>query len=242
MKLSLQLYSVRDEIKTHGLKEVLTTVKNSGFDAVETAGYYDLGAAGLKKLLDEVGLSVTSAHVSYKDISEDAERVIGDVRALGISDAIIAWVGPDVFENGYDWLIANIARAQEIFAANGMRLAYHNHEHETEKEDYLKKMTDAVDGLMLEPDIFWLAFTGGKPAEYIKRFKNKLMTLHLKELLSEGVRKPNPVLGQGISQTEECVKFAREINLPYVVLEYEGLDMPYADYLKACADFIRKNT
>ncbi len=239
MKLSLQLYSVRREVEKYGLKEVLQTVKKSGFDAVEPAGYYDLGAAGLKKLLDEVGLSVTSAHIPYTDITEKTDSVIADMKTLGFTDVAIPWTGLDTLRDNMPEFAEKVSAAVKKFAANGIRLSYHNHAHEFEGADYLEKMTDEIDGLMLEPDIFWLAVAGRKPAEYVKRFKDKLMTIHLKELSKDGKEAPNPVLGGGVSQTAECIKFAREIGLDYVVLEFEGLDMPYGEYLTKCAQFIK---
>ncbi len=239
MKLSLQLYSVRREVEKYGLKEVLEAVKKSGFDAVEPAGFYDLGAAGLKKLLDEIGLSVTSAHVPYKSITEDTESVISDMKTLGFTDVAIPWTSLETLRDDMPGFTEKVSAAVRKFEQNGMRLGYHNHAQEFDGADYLEKMTCEIDGLWLEPDIFWLAVAGKKPAEYVKRFKDKLMTIHLKELSDSGKDAPNPVLGDGVSQTAECIKFAREIGLTYLVLEFEGLSMPYDEYLTKCAKFIK---
>ena len=240
MKLSLQLYSVRNEIENHGLKTVLKAVKAAGFDAVETAGYYDLGAAGLKKELDAVGLSVTSAHIQYADITERTEQVIDDMRTLGFTDAVIPWTSGETLKNEFPEFVAKVSAAQKTLAKAGMRLGYHNHSQEFESgSDYLEKMTDEIDGLWLEPDIFWLAVSGKEPAKYVAAHKNKLMAIHLKELSVGGKSEPNPVLGGGVSQTAQCIAFAREINLPYIVLEFEGVAEPYEKYLTECAKFIK---
>lgn len=241
MKISLQLYSVRAEVEKYGLETVLSAVKAAGFDSVEPAGYYDLGAEGLKKLLDKVGLSVTSAHISNKEITGNTEQVIKDMKTLGFTDAVIPWASAEMLNDDFDAFVEKVRVAQKTLEKNGMKLGYHNHSHEFENgNDYVKKLLDNVDGLFAEPDIFWLANAGKTPIEYVKSIENRLMAIHLKELSSGGVKEPNPVLGQGVSQTAQCIEFAVEKGIPYVVLEFEGLDMPYDEYLKKCADFIKQ--
>ena len=240
MKLSLQLYSVRNEIKQYGLKEVLAVVKRAGFDAVESAGYYDLGAAGLRKELDAVGLSVTSAHISYKDVTEDTRQVVEDMKALGATDVVIPYLSTDILKNQFDEFAQKFDKAQKVLRKSGMRLGYHNHAQEFEGgADYVKKFLESVDGLLSEPDIFWLAVAGKSPIDYVKSLESKLMTIHLKELGKGRKTEPNPVLGQGVSQTAECIAFAVEKKLPYIVLEFEGASLPYEQYLRECAEFIK---
>ena len=49
MKKAIQMYSVRDHIKTgDDMLEILGEVKKLGFDGVEFAGYYGLSAETLK--------------------------------------------------------------------------------------------------------------------------------------------------------------------------------------------------
>ena len=240
MKLSLQLYSVRNEIKQYGLKEVLAAAKKAGFDAVEPAGYYDLGAAGLKKELDAAGLSVTSAHISYKAVTEETQQVIDDMKALGATDVVIPWLSADMLKDQFDELAEKLCDAQKVLKKSGLRLGYHNHAQEFEGgADYVKKFLENVDGLLSEPDIFWLAVAGKLPIDYVKSIESKLMTIHLKELGKGGKAEPNPVLGQGVSQTAQCIAFAAEKKLPYIVLEFEGASLPYEQYLCKCAEFIR---
>ena len=240
MKLSLQLYSVRKEIADYGLKKVLSAVKKAGFDAVEPAGYYDLGAAGLKKELDAAGLAVTSAHIQYKAIAENTQQVVEDMKILDFTDAVIPGIWGDGLKKEFDDIVKNLNAAQKIFAKNGIRLGYHNHAHEYEGgNDYVKKLIESVDGMCAEPDIFWLAVAGKSPIDYVKSIENKLITIHLKELSPSKELTPNPVLGQGVSQTAECIKFAAEKKLPYIVLEFEGASLPYDEYLCKCAEFIK---
>ena len=53
--ISLQLWSVQDACQEN-FEEVLTKVKEYGYDGVEFAGYYDYSAEELKKILAELPL------------------------------------------------------------------------------------------------------------------------------------------------------------------------------------------
>jgi sugar phosphate isomerase/epimerase len=62
MKKAIQLYSVRDHIKTgEDMLNVLGRVKEIGYEGVEFAGYFGLSAEVLKKRLDELGLKAVGA-------------------------------------------------------------------------------------------------------------------------------------------------------------------------------------
>jgi len=64
MKKAIQLYSVRDHIKTgDDMLRVLGEVKQLGFEGVEFAGYFDLPAEVLKARLDELGLKAVGTHI-----------------------------------------------------------------------------------------------------------------------------------------------------------------------------------
>lgn len=237
MILSLQLYSVREEIKRHGLGKVLSCVKAAGFDGVETAGDYGLGAKGLKKELGKAGLIVTGAHIPYNDIVCKTDAVIEDMRVLEFSDAVIPWISrEDLSENMRDIAEKTVAAVKK-FGKNGFRLGYHNHKHEFDGGDFTEKYLSAVDGLMFEPDICWLSAAGLVPEEYAARYKGRIIAVHLKELGAD--ESENPVLGQGRAHVAECIRFAAEIGLKYVVAEFECADMPYTEYMEKSVAFIK---
>ena len=67
--LGLQLYSLRDMVKDDGIEKVLKVVAKMGYNSLETAGYndgrfYGKGAAELKKMVDDLGMKLTSSHLS----------------------------------------------------------------------------------------------------------------------------------------------------------------------------------
>jgi len=61
--VALQLYSVREVIAACGFDEVVRQVAGMGYAGVEPAGFPGTTPAQAKKLFDDLGLAVTSAHL-----------------------------------------------------------------------------------------------------------------------------------------------------------------------------------
>ena len=59
--IGLQLYSVREEC-AEDLEGVLKAVAEMGYEGVEFAGYHDHSPEDIKKMLDEVGLTMCGTH------------------------------------------------------------------------------------------------------------------------------------------------------------------------------------
>ena len=60
--IGLQLYTLRDEA-SHDFIGTLSKVADIGYRAVEFAGYGDIPAKEMKKVLDDLGLKAISSHV-----------------------------------------------------------------------------------------------------------------------------------------------------------------------------------
>ena len=86
MKIAVQLYSVRDHIKTgEDLLNVLGEVKKLGYEGVEFAGYFGLAPEVIKARLDELGLVAVGAHLGVDDYGpEKIDRTIATAKTLGM--------------------------------------------------------------------------------------------------------------------------------------------------------------
>ena len=66
--IGLQLYSLRDMVRKDGIKATLEAVAKIGYKNLESAGYgdgkiYGLAPAEFKKMVDDLGMKFTSAHL-----------------------------------------------------------------------------------------------------------------------------------------------------------------------------------
>lgn len=235
MVLSVQLYSLRDDIARDGLDAVLKQVKAAGFDGVELAGTYDLSPADLRRKLDAAGLVATGAHVSSGALVKDTAACVNEAAALGYRDLIIPWA--EGFDNPQLYAdFKTIAAAIPV----GYRLGYHNHAHEFEGGDFLKKLYDEIPAIYFEPDTFWLKVAGKNVVEYCESLSPRVMALHLKELSAKGADDYNPVPGAGVTGCREVAELAEKLGHTYIVLEAEKLAIPYDEYLKLTAEFVNK--
>ena len=60
--IALQVYTVRDAAEAD-FAGTMRKVKEMGYDGVELAGTYGMTVVEMKKILDEIGLELVSAHV-----------------------------------------------------------------------------------------------------------------------------------------------------------------------------------
>ena len=235
MKFAVQLYSLRDYIAEQGLEKALSAVAQAGFEGVETAGFYGKSAEELKPLFEKYNLTPFSAHVG----AEELRREIATIKALGIKCAVIPWLGFNgdlAYEEGR----RIIAEAAELASQNGLAIAYHNHAHEfLNGTDVVSDLARDIPALKLEPDVFWLAVAGIDAVPYLKKHRDRLIYLHIKEL-GEGAEGVNLVPGEGNAHLAAVLEYGKEIGLEWSILEAERLDMPVEEYLKRSYAFMKK--
>jgi len=166
-----------------------------GYDYVELAGLYGgLTAAETKKVLDDIGLKVISAHVPYADMIADIDAVIADYVTLGTECIAVPYMeeegrpGAPKFEE----TIENITRIGQKCKEAGIQLIYHNHDFEfvtmpdgSYGLDYLYSHIPA-EYLATEIDTCWVKVAGEEPAPYVLKYKGRAPIVHLKDFYKEG--------------------------------------------------------
>ena len=231
-KVGLQLYSVRSEIEKD-LVGTLKAVKAMGYDYIESAGagFYGLSADEAKALLEEIGLSLISVH--SVDCSDEN---LAFCRALGLKNFTIPYYSPVYFqewEKSMEYFKDCAAKVQKY----GMRLFYHNHDFEFDKigdEKIIDKLYTELSGDVIAPqfDVCWVTYGGSVPAEYIRKYADKKMTMtHLKDFTCKGA-----VKGAVYDLIENgSVKKSRDENLFRFRSVGDGV-VDFASVLAACED------
>ena len=128
--IAIQVYSVRD-LAVEDFRGTMQAIKDMGYDGVELAGTYDLTVPEVKKILDDIGLEMPSAHVKVPLLEQD--EVLDDFAATGLKYIAVPHI------SGLDdepSVMATIERIRDIAIRcreRGMKLLYHNHFVEFEK-------------------------------------------------------------------------------------------------------------
>ncbi|MBO0487704.1 sugar phosphate isomerase/epimerase family protein [Vagococcus fluvialis] len=221
--ISLQLWSVQDACQEN-FEEVLTKVKEYGYDGVEFAGYYGRSAEEIKKTLAELSLKGSGAHISFESLRDDFEKTINFEKEIGNQAVIVPYMGADSLE---EW-IEKILELKEIAKkvnSEGLVLGYHNHAHEImdiPNVNILEKVVEMIPDIQLEVDTYWLSYAGVDVLAWLKKYQKNIKWLHLKDMLVTGEEKESTEIGQGILPIESYLNWAKNANLEWVVIEQEA--------------------
>lgn len=221
--ISLQLWSVQDACQEN-FGEVLTKVKEYGYDGVEFAGYYDRSAEEIKKTLAELSLKGSGAHISFESLRDDFEKTINFEKEIGNQAVIVPYMGADSLEEWTEKILALKEIAKKV-NSEGLVLGYHNHAHEImdiPDVNILEKMVEMIPDIQLEVDTYWLSYAGVDVLAWLKKYQKNIKWLHLKDMLVTGEEKESTEIGQGILPIESYLNWAKNANLEWVVIEQEA--------------------
>jgi sugar phosphate isomerase/epimerase len=229
---ALQLYTVREELPADR-KSVLAQVAAFGYGAVEA---FDILAdpVGLHDDLAAAGLDVCSVHAIPTEA--DADAVISAVRTLGTDTVIVPYMPPDRFADAAS--VAGLAAELNAMAARvgaaGLRLGYHNHDHELSSvidgTTALEVLASALDeAVLLELDTYWAAVGGQDVVALLGRLGDRVRYLHVKD---GPITRDDPMtaVGSGRMPVAEILAASPE---PWRIVE---LDRCATDMLTAVGD------
>lgn len=204
--VGLQLYSLRD-VLPKDVKGTIAKIAKAGFKEVETYGFsikdqfWGLTPKEFKALLDANGLKAPSGHYGLGTYLSDGnttelKAAIAAAKVLKSEYVTIPWLEANIRKNAADYkkIAARINEAGKMCKAAGIRLAYHNHNFEFEKQgdttgyEILLKGTDKklVD---FELDLYWVVRSGHDPIKLFKENPGRFTMWHVKDM-----DKTNPAL------------------------------------------------
>lgn len=253
-KLSVQLYTVRDQIKTD-FPGTLKKVRTIGYDTVETA-FWPEGtslqtAAGYLK---DAGFSVSSAHIELP-INDKKQTMLDTARAFDCKKMI--WHGwpEDKRYSSYDGtmeLIGIYNEAGKFAKSNGLQFGLHNHWWEYRNKIgnrfvYELLLENLDKDIFFEIDTYWVKVAGQDPAAIVKKFGDRAPLLHIKDgpakwndLLPKDIPDPMTAVGKGTQNFPEIVK-AADGNTEWMVVEMDKTSGDVFDALKDSYDYLINN-
>lgn len=235
--VGLQLYSLRDELPKD-VKGTIAKVAKAGFKEVETYGFsikdqfWGLTPAEFKKLLDDNGLTAPSGHYGLGSYltdgnTEELKAAIAAAKVLGSEYVTIPWLDESIRKSADDYkkIAVKINEAGKLAKEAGIRLAYHNHNFEFEKQgdttgyEILLKGTDKnlVD---FELDLYWVVRSGNDPIKLFKENPGRFTMWHVKDM-----DKANPALnaevGTGSINFKPIFADAKLSGMKHFFIEHE---------------------
>jgi sugar phosphate isomerase/epimerase len=210
-----------------GTVEKLASIGYKGIEGVPEELYQGNTEENFKRLND-LGLEIISVGSSKQELRDNLNKVVLRAKTSKAKQVSVFW-GPC---ESKEQLIADAKiynAAGETLTKEGIKLTYHNHEHEFRTFyngiyafDILVENTDA-DKLYFEVDVAWVQFGGEDPVKIMKRLAGRIPTIHVKDLYDLKERGKFTTVGTGLVNIVEIIKTAKEIGVQWLVVEQDYL-------------------
>ncbi|MEL7345182.1 MAG: sugar phosphate isomerase/epimerase [Pseudomonadota bacterium] len=185
--IAYQLYCSRN---FPPLEKTFSMLRDAGYDAVEgySAMYGDVAAT--RTALDEVGLSMPSAHFGIDLIEGDLDAALGIARTLGVKKVIVPYLMPDERPTGLAEWTAFATRLAELgkpVRDAGFAFGWHNHDFELADIGGVTPLDlIAQAGVDLELDLGWVRATGQAPLDWLVKYGEQTTCVHIKDVAPDG--------------------------------------------------------
>jgi sugar phosphate isomerase/epimerase len=220
MKLSqvaAQLYTCRDLIQdAPGIAATLARLRKIGYTAVQVSGVGPVPYEEIGRILADVGMVCCTTHEPADDILDSPGKVVERLGALRCKMTAYPFPrGIDLSSRKVvDEWIARLQRAAEEFERAGLRLCYHNHNHEFRKLDgrpILELIYEGAPGLKAELDTYWIHYGGGDVIQWCRKMAGKFPVMHMKDYQTTAENAPLwSEIGEGNLDFKAIVSAAEE--------------------------------
>jgi len=253
--LGLQMFTVRDFITDPEFADLsFRRLRELGYIETQLAGHaFDAKLFG--ELLAKNGIRVVGNHCSLDDIINRPDETMEKHRMWGTSNLGIGGI-PHEARAGVKELakfIDTYNKAAEVYAKEGFKLTFHNHNYEFEPIDGCKTPMEIFaeefdpNNISFVLDTCWVAAGGADVRAWMERLAGRIDILHLKDLEATKVanaRSPEfnvTEIGNGNLYWDGIMETAEKIGVKYYVVEQDNnfKGTPF-DSLRMSAEYLKK--
>lgn len=205
--LAAQLYTIRDYTKTvDDFAASMKKIAEIGYTGVQVSAIGPISHEDVWRIVQDNGLTICITHIPYDRLLNDLDDVIAQHKlwqtkhvAIGSMPAEFRSSG----EEGYQRFVAFANETGEKLYDAGLTFSYHNHSFEFVKfggRSGLEFIYEESDPryLKAELDTYWVQHGGSDPAAWIKKLKDRMPVVHLKDMVMHDVD-PNKI-ERGVEQ------------------------------------------
>jgi sugar phosphate isomerase/epimerase len=245
----VQLYTVHREAATD-LPGVLRALRQIGFTQIELHPVaFKQPAATLRQIVVDAGLTVPATHMSAADLDTRIEYA----RQLGVHYLVTMLPNPrPVSLEEYRAVATRFNGWGASVRDQGMELAYLCHGHEFLPQDgssgfdQIMKNTDPA-LVKLEIDLYWLVQAGVEPAAFLKKYRDRIRLLHVKDRVSgaptsyaeDATAEHFTELGKGSIPWRALLTQARQQGIRYVFLDQDKTQIPVLESLQKSFTYLQ---
>ncbi|MBW3637429.1 MAG: sugar phosphate isomerase/epimerase [Armatimonadetes bacterium] len=231
--IALQLYSLRAD-SAQDFPATIRAVAQMGYEAVEFAGYHNMGAEELRAILDETGLKCAGTHTSLDSISDqNLQETTAFNATFGNSFLIVPGVGPEYqgTRDGALRLAEKLTQASQTAAEFGARVGYHNHKWEFAPLGTSGDIAMELLAANTPPEVIMQFDTGNvqeagvDPLPFIEQWKSRIATIHLKPFAQNF---ENYYIGEDDSNWQGIFAALEGGKTQYFIVEQERYPQPHS--------------
>ncbi|HZK39889.1 MAG TPA: sugar phosphate isomerase/epimerase [Clostridia bacterium] len=230
-KIGIQLYTLRDYIKTYeDAEKTFEFVKELGTNVIQISGIGPIEPEKVAFLVDKYEMDVCVTHKSFDRMRFDLDNLIEEHKMMHCDCLGIGGM-PQEARGSARALRTFIKEANEVgrkMKAQGVQFAYHNHAFEFQAIEGDKTIMDILieegdpECFNFIPDVYWIQVGGEDPAQYLKRLKGRVKVCHFKDGNIEDSCPMITELGVGEVDLDACFKACMALDIPYIVYEQDN--------------------
>jgi len=240
LRTGVQLYSVR-KLCDKDFPGTLKALKDMGCEGVQCGGFFGHTAKELNVLFADHGLAAAGMQMQADRIikPENLEASVTFARELGAPYLFVPSFSSKTAD-GWKRFGEQLATAAVAFKAAGIRLGYHNHQHE---------FRDTFDGkcawevlfdntsseVCQQLDLGHCLLAGEKPAYWLKKYPKRNPAVHVK-----AASETTGVIGKEGADWESAFAACEADITEWYVVEAE-LHPDALDDVRGCIDFMKKS-
>jgi len=246
--IGAQYFTIREHCQTlKDFEESCRRVSAMGYQVIQLSGIGDFTAEEIKPILDKYHLTCACTHRAAQKYLENLEEEIAFHKKLGCK---VCGLGSMPAFNAKKETVDDFAKTFgpvcEKLAKEGLTFAYHNHAFEFEKRDgryVLEELFEKMpyDNFKLILDVYWIAFAGINPAEFIRKYQDKIACIHFKDLkVADGNKVTYAEVGCGNLNWNEIIRASMESSADYALVEQDECDGDPFEALKTSYEYLQK--
>lgn len=250
----IQLYSVRDDIKSD-FKGTIATVAKAGYKGVEAADYNDGKFYGLtpeefKSEIEAVGMEVLSSHTgrplegniemtNWEEVWKWWDVAIDAHKRAGMKFIVAPWMPTPATLKDLQQYCEYYNQIGEKCNAAGLKFGYHNHNFEYSEidgqvmYDYMLENTDP-DKVFFEMDVYWTQKGEHSPVDYFNKYPGRFRVLHIKDEKELGGV-------DGVMDFNYLFQNIDNAGAKYLVVEVEHYNYEPLESIKMSIDYLLDN-
>jgi sugar phosphate isomerase/epimerase len=247
--VGLELYSVREELKTD-LMGTVRAVAKMGYEDVEFYAPYAEWkpdyAKEVRKQLGDLGTRCLSTHNSAASFAGPGlDHAIELNQILGCKIIVMASPGRVTTMDGWKKVAETLNQAAEKLKPIGLRAGYHNHLAEFQPLDGKRPIevlaANTGKDVVLQFDVGPCLEAGSDPVAWIVANPGRIASMHLKDWSPAPGKGYQVLFGDGVGNWKKIFKAAEKTGgVEYYLIEQEGSALPPLETAQRCLDSFRK--